>query len=52
MKAKEIQDIARKLSGIYGIHLTKSEVFNKLSVIDQHKVRDRVYRMNLNTLIG
>lgn len=48
MKAKEIQDIARKLSDSYGIHLTKSEVFNKLHAIDQRKIRKKVYEMQRN----
>ena len=52
MKAKEVEEIACKLLDSYGIHLSKSSMFNKLHKIDQQKVRMRVYEMQQNLLIG
>ena len=52
MKAKEVEEIARKLSDSYGIHLSKSGMFNKLHKIDQQKVRRKVYEMRHNLSIG
>jgi hypothetical protein len=52
MKAKEVEDIAQRLSDTYGIHLTKSSMFNQLHRIDQQKIRRRVYEMQNNLSIG
>jgi len=52
MKAKEIEEIARTLSDSYGIHLSKSSMFNKLHKIDQQKIRKKVYEMQQNLSIG
>ena len=52
MKAKEVEEIARKLSDSYGIHLTKSAMFNKLHRIDQQKIRKKVYELQHNPSIG
>ena len=52
MKANEVEDIARKLSDSYGIHLSKSSMFNKLHKIDQQKVRKKVYDLQNNLSIG
>ena len=52
MKAKEVEEIARKLSDSYGIHLSRSGMFNKLHKIDQQKVRRKVYEMQHNLSIG
>ena len=52
MKANEVEDIARKLSDSYGIHLSKSLMFNKLHKIDQQKVRKKVYDLQNNLSIG
>jgi hypothetical protein len=51
MKAKEVEDIAQRLSDTYGIHLTKSSMFNKLHRIDQQKIRRKVYEMQHNLSI-
>jgi hypothetical protein len=52
MKAKEIEEIARTLSDSYGIHLSKSSMFNKLHKINQQKIRRKVYEMQQNLSIG
>lgn len=52
MKAKEVEEFARKLSDSYGIHLTKSAMFNKLHKIDQQKIRKKVYELQHNLSIG
>lgn len=52
MKAKEVEEIARKLADSYGIHLTKSSMFNELHRIDQQKVRGKVYELQNNLSIG
>ena len=52
MKAKEVEEIARRLSDSHGIHLTKSSMFNKLHRIDQQKIRKKVYEMQHNLSIG
>jgi hypothetical protein len=52
MRPKEVEEIAHKLSDTYGIHLTKSTMFNKLHKIDQQKVRKKVYELQHNLSIG
>jgi len=52
MKSKEVEKIARMLSDSYGIHLSRSGMFNKLHKIDQQKVRRKVYEMRHNLSIG
>ena len=52
MKAKEAEEIARRLSDTYGIHLTKSAMFNKLHKINQQKIRKKVYELQQNVSIG
>ena len=52
MKAKEVEEIARRLSDTYGIHLTKSSMFNQLHRIDQQKIRKKVYELQYNLSIG
>ena len=52
MKAKEVEEIARRLSDTYGVHLTKSSMFNKLHKINQQKIRKKVYELQQNLSIG
>ncbi len=52
MKAKEVEEIAHRLSDTYGINLSKSSMFNKLHRIDQQKIRKRVYELQHNLSIG
>ena len=52
MKAKEVEEFARKLSDSYGIHLTKSSMFNQLHRINQQKIRKKVYELQHNLSIG
>jgi len=52
MKAKEVEEIARRLSDSHGIHLTKSSMFNQLHKIDQQKIRQKIYEMQHNLSIG
>ena len=52
MKAKEVEEIARRLSDTYGIRLTKSSMFNQLHRIDQQKIRKKVYELQHNLSIG